>query len=624
MRAEDLAARGWDGIDFLIVSGDAYVDHPSFAPALLGRLLESRGFRVGVAAQPDWRIDADMAALGRPRLAVLIAPGNLDSMVARYTVEKRRRARDEYSPGGRPGRRPDRAAIVYASLARKLFPGTPVILGGIEASLRRFAHYDYWDDRVRRPLLFDAKADMIVYGMGERALLEVASLLERGARIGRIRRIRGTCVVEPAGTPVEGAVEVPSFEAVAADKDAFLAAFRAQYAEQDALSGRPVLQPCGDRLLVQNPPAMPLCAEELDALHELPFARRAHPMYEAEGGVPALEEVRWSVAAVRGCYGSCAFCSLHFHQGRVVRARSAGSILREIEGFTRDGEFRGVVHDIGGPTANFRAPACELQERGGACRDRRCLHPKRCAKARTDHAELLALLRAARSIPGVRKVFLRSGLRFDHLLADPSDELFGEIVEHHISGRMKVAPEHVADRVLDLMGKPRHETWRLFEERFRRLVRLRGVSRQLVPYYLSSHPGSTLADAVALAEHLARSGRDVEQVQDFYPTPGTLATCMYHTGRDPFTGKPVHVARDPREKAMQRALLQPGKREHRALVLEALRRTWRMDLVGRGPGCLIPPGPDAPEPSGEPARRTRADRPDRPDRPPRGGKGGRR
>lgn len=587
---EDMRARGWYYYDFLLITGDAYVDHPSFGAAVIGRVLEADGYRVAVLAQPDWRSAKDFLAMGRPRHAALVGAGNLDSMVAHYTAAKKTRSEDYYSPGKKAGLRPDRATIVYANRVREAFADLPVIIGGLEASLRRFSHYDYWENKVRRPILFDAKADLLVYGMGENAVREIAGRLAKGITVGDLTDIRGTGFIGRSAAECRFPyVLCPSFEEVSSDKRKYAEASMLQYEEHDPVRGRAVIQGCGDRLLIINPPQMPLATKEFDRISELPYTREAHPMYQKHGGVPAVEEVRFSVIHNRGCFGACNFCALAFHQGRMVTARSHESVIREVESFTKNPAFKGYVHDVGGPTANFRGPSCENQLKNGLCRGKSCLAPTVCKNLEADHSDYLKLLRKLRAIPGVKKVFIRSGIRFDYLMADKDGEFFAELVKNHISGQLKVAPEHCADAVLDFMGKPRHDVYVKFEEKYARLKERYGKKQYLVPYLISSHPGSTLSDAVRLAEYLMRRGVQPEQVQDFYPTPGTLSTCMYYTELNPRTMLPVYVAKTAREKAMQRALLQWKRPENRQLILEALRLAGREDLIGYGKGYLVPP-----------------------------------
>lgn len=591
---KEMEERGWEQLDFLYISGDAYVDHPSFGHAIITRLLESEGYKVGIVAQPDWKSNEDFLTLGRPKYAVLISSGVIDSMVNHYTASKKPRSDDSYSPGGKAGFRPDRAVIVYANKAKELFKGIPVVIGGIEASLRRFAHYDYWDDRVRRSILVDSKADLLIYGMGEKPILELASRLASGSGIEDITDIRGTCCLlspDRIESRDEGMIKILSYEEVSHDKKKYAEAFMVQYNEQDALTGKTILQPHGDRILVQNPPALPMSTREMDRVYALPYERTYHPMYEEAGGIPAIREVEFSITSHRGCYGGCSFCALNFHQGRMVQNRSQASIIQEARKMTWAPGFKGYIHDVGGPTANFRDTACERQRKHGVCKGKQCLHPAACKNLRVDHTEYLELLRKLREIPGIKKVFIRSGIRYDYLMLDKNDDFFVELCEHHVSGQLKVAPEHVADRVLEKMGKPERKVYDRFVKKFYEINRKIGKEQYLVPYLISSHPGSDLKAAVELAEYLRESGITPEQVQDFYPTPGTLSTCMFHTGLDPRTMKPVHVPRSPREKAMQRALLQYKRKENYSLVRAALHEAGREDLIGFGKKCLIrPPG----------------------------------
>ena len=582
----DMQSRGWWWYDFLLVTGDAYVDHPTFGAAVIGRVLEAAGYRVAVLAQPDWHSAEAFAAMGRPKLGVLIGAGNLDSMVAHYTAAKKRRSEDFYSPGKRAGLRPDRAVIVYANRAREAFPDCPIVIGGLEASLRRFAHYDYWDDAVRRSVLVDSGADLLVYGMGETATLEIAAALKRKRPVQEITEVRGTAYLTK--TPPAG-VALPSFEEVRADKRAYARATVAEYAEHDPVRGRTLLQAHGDRTLVVNPPAPPLDGAALDAVAELPYTRTYHPMYEPMGGVPAIEEVRFSITHNRGCFGGCSFCALAFHQGRMVTARTEDSVVREAEALTAFPDFKGYISDVGGPTANFRHPSCSKQLKHGMCAHRACLTPEPCPNLDADHSDYLRLLRRLRALPGVKKVFVRSGIRYDYLLEDRSSPFLAELVQYHVSGQLRVAPEHCVDSVLDFMGKPRIGVYEQFLDKYRRLNERCGKEQFAVPYLMSSHPGCTLSDAVALACYLNKRRAQPEQVQDFYPTPGTLSTCMYYTGLDPRTMASIYVARDPEEKRMQRALLQWRRPENRKTVLAALRKAGREDLVGCGPDCLVPP-----------------------------------
>ena len=597
---EDMLARDWYWYDFLIITGDAYVDHPTFGPAIISRLLEKEGYRVAVLAQPDWRDVSSFTALGRPRLGVMLSAGNLDSMVAHYTVAKRRRQDDAYSPGNRPGLRPDRATIVYANRVREAFGDIPLIIGGLEASLRRYAHYDYWEDKVRRSVLVDSQADLLVYGMGERATREIAAKLAAKVPVKEITDVKGTCFLADSPDACRyPAVEVPSFEEVSTDKKAYAMANKVEYEEHDPIRGRAIVQRHERRWVIANPPAMPLNTAELDEVAELPYVREPHPMYDEMGGVPAIEEVRFSVAHNRGCFGACNFCSLAFHQGRMITSRSHESVIREVEMLTKHPGFKGYIHDVGGPTANFRHLSCAQQKEHGLCKNRACLAPKSCPNLDADHTDYLKLLRELRAIPGIKKIFIRSGIRFDYMMQDKSGEFFAELVKYHISGQLKVAPEHCVNSVLDYMGKPHIEVYEKFRDKYQRLNQKYGKEQYLVPYLMSSHPGCTLEDAVQLAEWLNKGGRQPEQVQDFYPTPGTLSTCMYYTGIDPRTMKEVYVPTDPHEKAMQRALMQWKRPEKRPLVLEALRRTGREDLIGYGKECLLRPNHGQRPPEGK-------------------------
>ena len=587
---EDMEERGWWWYDFLLVTGDAYVDHPSFGTAVIGRALEAEGYRVAVLAQPDWHSADAFRAMGRPRLGVMIGSGNLDSMVAHYTAAKKRRSEDFYSPGKKAGLRPDHAVIVYANRAREAFPDLPIVIGGLEASLRRFAHYDYWDDKVRRSALADAGADILVYGMGEYATREIARRLKKKEPVSSMTDIRGTAVLvgDPSICAYES-VTLPSFASVSTDMTAYADATRVEYEEHDPVRGRALIQPHDNRYLIVNPPAMPLSTEELDFVAELPYTKQYHPMYEPMGGVPAIEEVKFSVIHNRGCFGGCNFCSLAFHQGRMVTSRSHESLIREVTALTKFPDFKGYINDVGGPSANFRHPSCAKQLKYGMCAQKRCLAPTPCPNLDADHSDYLALLRKLRNIPGVKKVFVRSGIRYDYMLEDKNQEFFAELVKHHISGQLKVAPEHCIDSVLDCMGKPHIGVYEKFMDQYRRLNDKYSKEQYIVPYLMSSHPGSTLQDAVALAEYLNRMGRQPEQVQDFYPTPGTISTCMYYTGLDPITMEPVYVAKSYHEKAMQRALLQWKRPDKRKLVMEALKEAGREDLIGYGPECLVRP-----------------------------------
>ena len=596
----DMEERGWWWYDFLLVTGDAYVDHPSFGTAVIGRVLEAEGYRVAVLAQPDWHSADAFRAMGRPRLGVMIGSGNLDSMVAHYTAAKKRRSEDFYSPGKKAGLRPDHAVIVYANRAREAFPDLPIVIGGLEASLRRFAHYDYWDDKVRRSALADAGADILVYGMGEYATREIARRLKKKEPVGSLTDIRGTAVL--VGDPsicAYDSLTLPSFEAVSSSMTDYADATRVEYEEHDPVRGKALIQQHGNRYLIVNPPAMPLSTEELDFVAELPYTKQYHPMYEPMGGVPAIEEVKFSVIHNRGCFGGCNFCSLAFHQGRMVTSRSHESLIREVTALTKFPDFKGYINDVGGPSANFRHPSCAKQVKYGMCAQKRCLAPTPCPNIDADHSDYLALLRKLRNIPGVKKVFVRSGIRYDYMLEDKNQEFFAELVKYHISGQLKVAPEHCIDSVLDYMGKPHIGVYEKFMDQYRRLNDRYSKEQYIVPYLMSSHPGSTLQDAVALAEYLNSKGRQPEQVQDFYPTPGTISTCMYYTGLDPITMKPVYVAKSYHEKAMQRALLQWKRPDKRKLVIEALKEAGREDLIGYGPKCLVRPDGPAGKPAGK-------------------------
>ena len=587
---EDMESRGWWWYDFLLVTGDAYVDHPSFGAAVIGRVLEAEGYRVAVLSQPDWHSCDAFTAMGKPKLGVLIGSGNLDSMVAHYTAAKKRRSEDFYSPGKKMGLRPDHAVIVYANRAREAFPDTPTIIGGMEASLRRFAHYDYWDDKVRRSALIDSGADILVYGMGEYASIEIAKRLKKKEPVSSITNIRGTAVAvnDPSVCAYES-VTLPSFEEVCDSIRHYADATRIEYAEHDPVRGKALIQQHDKRYLLVNPPAMPLPMAELDRVAELPYTKQYHPMYESMGGVPGIEEVKFSVIHNRGCFGGCNFCSLAFHQGRMVTCRSHESVIREVTALTKFPDFKGYINDVGGPSANFRQTSCKKQLKCGMCADRRCLAPTPCPNLDADHSDYLSLLRKLRAIPGVKKVFVRSGIRYDYMLQDKNQEFFSELVKYHISGQLKVAPEHCIDSVLDYMGKPHIDVYEKFMDKYKRLNDRHCKEQYIVPYLMSSHPGSTLEDAVALAEYLNKMGRQPEQVQDFYPTPGTISTCMYYTGIDPTTMKRVYVAKSFHEKAMQRALLQWKRPDRRKLVIEALKTAGRQDLIGFGPNCLVRP-----------------------------------
>ncbi len=585
-----MTARGWDAPDFVYVTGDAYVDHPSFGVAIISRVLENAGFRVAILSQPDYRSAAAFREFGRPRLGFLVTAGNIDSMVAHYTAAKKKRSYDYYSAGGKMGARPDRAVIVYCNRIREAYGDVPIIIGGLEASLRRFAHYDYWDNKVRRSVLVDARADILTYGMGEKILLRIAELLKKGVPVRKIRDVRGTVYLASREDQIHYPVAASfDYNDLKADKRIYAKAFGEQYRNQDAVSGRALIEYYDEKMLVQNPPMPPLEREELDAVYALPYTRTYHPSYEALGGVPAIEEVRFSVTHNRGCFGACNFCALAFHQGRTVRSRSIESVVAECKKITEMPDFKGYIHDVGGPTANFRGPACDKQLKSGVCTGRKCLAPTPCKNLKVDHSEYVELLRQIEALPKVKKVFIRSGIRFDYLLADPDETFFKKLVRDHVSGQLKVAPEHAADRVLDAMGKPHFDVYQRFRRRFFELTKSMGKEQYLVPYLMSSHPGSRLSDAVTLAECLKRDGYAPEQVQDFYPTPGTASTVMYYTGIDPLTGKTVFVPDDYREKQLQRALLQFNRPQNAALVREALEKAGRTDLIGHAPTCLVRP-----------------------------------
>ncbi len=591
---EEINALGWDAPDFVIVTGDAYVDHPTFGTAIISRVLESFGYRVAILAQPDWRTNKDFTRFGKPRLGFMVNSGNIDSMVAHYTVARRRRNDDAYSPGNKSGLRPDRAVMVYSRKIKEIYPDSPVIIGGLEASLRRFAHYDYWDDAIRPSILIDSGADLLSYGMGENQTIEIARRLNSGEPISTITDIRGTCFAVPTSEyRAVPAVDCPSFEQVCKSKKEYAVSCRKQQEEQDAVRGRRVIQRHGSMILVQNPPMMPLPQPELDAVYDLPYERTYHPSYESMGGVPAIEEVQFSITQNRGCFGACNFCSIAFHQGRAITARSEESILREAKKLTESQNFKGYIHDVGGPTANFRHPSCDKQAELGLCAGgKKCLAPKPCPALKVDHTEYLGILRKLRALPKVKRVFIRSGIRFDYLMEDKDDTFFRELVKYHVSGQLKVAPEHCTPEVLDSMGKPHIEAYLKFQKKFFQLSKQDGKEQYLVPYLMSSHPGSTLKDAVELALFLKREHLRPEQVQDFYPTPGTISTCMFYTGLNPYTLKEVFVPRTDREKAMQRALLQYFNPKYKDLVLAALKAAGRSDLIGMGDKCLVRPSPE--------------------------------
>ena len=586
----DMKKRGWDQLDFVYIIGDAYVDHPSFGPAIISRLLESRGYRVGIISQPDWKDEGSIQILGKPRLAFLVSSGNMDSMVNHYSVSKRRRETDSYTPGGVMGKRPDYAVVVYCNLIRRIYKQVPIVIGGIEASLRRLAHYDYWSNQVKRSVLMDSQADLLSYGMGEHSILEIAEALAAGIPVSEITYVAGTAFRTKTLDRVYDAELLPDYETVKEDKQAYAESFRTQYRNTDPIRGRRLAEGYGTRgYVVQNPPAMPLSTEEMDEVYDLPYMRTWHPMYDEAGGIPAFSEVKFSLVSNRGCFGSCSFCALTFHQGRIVQVRSHESIEREARLLTKEADFKGYIHDVGGPTADFRSPSCDKQLKAGTCPDRQCLFPSPCKNLKADHKDYLILLRKLRSIPGVKKVFIRSGIRFDYVLADPDGTFLKELCEYHVSGQLKVAPEHISPNVLKYMGKPDSHVYLTFAEKYKRMNERLGKKQYLVPYLMSSHPGCTIKDAVILAEYLRDIGHMPEQVQDFYPTPSTLSTCMYYTGVDPRTMEKVYVPKSPHEKAMQRALIQYKLPGNRALVEEALKLAGRTDLIGYGYKCLIRP-----------------------------------
>lgn len=586
--AKEVKALGWDSVDFVFITGDSYVDHPSFGVSIISRVLEDRGYKVAILSQPDCTTDDDFLQFGKPRLGFMITSGNIDSMVAHYTVAKKRRKTDAYTAGGVVGKRPDRAVIVYSNIVRRLFSDSIIIIGGLEASLRRFAHYDYWDDKVRHSILFDSKADIITYGMGENQTIEIANRLNDGYTVEALRDIRGICyAVKTSDYTPMSVTELPTFERVRDSKTQYAIATRKELDEYDAVRGKTMIQRDGNMILVQTPPMPPLTTQELDHIYSLPYERAYHPSYEVLGGVPGIQEVEFSITHNRGCFGGCNFCSIAFHQGRAVTVRSSDSILEEAKKLIASPNFKGYIHDVGGPTANFRLPSCELQKKAGLCKGKKCLAPTPCKNLQVSHDEYIDILRKLRNLDGVKKVFIRSGIRFDYLLEDESDEFFKELVAHHISGQLKVAPEHCSDVVLDKMGKPHIEVYKRFQDEFYRKTQRANKEQYLVPYLMSSHPGSTLKEAVELALYLKREKIHPDQVQDFYPTPGTVSTCMYYTGLDPYTLKEVYVARSPHEKALQRALLQYFKPQNRDLVVEALVKAGRRDLIGTGKNCLI-------------------------------------
>ena len=588
---EDMERRGWEQCDFVYVIGDAYVDHPSFGPAIISRVLEHAGYTVGIIPQPDWKNPQSITALGKPRLAFLVSGGNMDSMVNHYSVTGHRRKYDAFTPGGVMGKRPDHATTVYCNLIRQTYKNVPILIGGIEASLRRLAHYDYWSDSLKRSILMDSQADILMYGMGERSIVEIADALNSGLEVKYITYVDGTVYRTADLDDSLPTVILPDYETLKADKRAYAESFRLQYSNCDPFTAKRLAESYGREYVVQNPPQKPLSTEEMDEVYDLPYCRTYHPSYEKLGGVPAIEEVKFSLASNRGCFGGCSFCALTFHQGRIIQTRSHDSILREAQIITQDKDFKGYIHDVGGPTANFRAPACEKQLKNGACPNRQCLWPSPCKNMTVDHSDYVALLRKLRALPGVKKVFVRSGIRFDYMIADKKDTFFRELVQHHISGQLKVAPEHVSDVVLARMGKPKNAVYKRFVDKYHALNQQYGKNQFLVPYLMSSHPGSGMREAVELAEYIRDMGYNPEQVQDFYPTPSTLSTVMYYTGLDPRTMEQVYVPTDPHEKAMQRALIQYRNPKNYYLVREALQKAGREDLIGYGKKCLIRPVP---------------------------------
>ena len=591
---QEMLDRGWVQCDFVYVIGDAYVDHPSFGHAIISRVLESHGYSVGIISQPDWKDPKSIDVFGRPRLGFLVTGGNMDSMVNHYSVTCHRRKTDAFTPGGVMGKRPDYATVVYCNLIRRTYKDVPILIGGIEASLRRLSHYDYWSNKMKRSILLDSQADILMYGMGEKSIVELADALNAGMDVKDITYIDGTVYKTAQVDESLPSIYLPSFDEVKEDKRRYAESFKIQYGNCDPFTAKRLIEPFDQKFVVQNPPQKPLTQEEMDAVYDLPYMRTYHPSYEKAGGVPAIEEVRFSLVSCRGCFGACSFCALTFHQGRIIQARSHESILREAEKIIADPDFKGYIHDVGGPTANFRQPACQKQLTKGACVGRQCLYPTPCKNMKADHSDYISLLRKLRKLPGVKKVFIRSGIRFDYLLADPKDTFFRELVQHHISGQLKVAPEHVSDQVLKRMGKPRRAVYDQFVNKYFALNQQLGLKQYLVPYLMSSHPGSTLKEAIELAEYIRDMGYNPEQVQDFYPTPSTLSTVMYYTGLDPRTMEKVYVPTDPHEKAMQRALIQYRSPQNYALVREALIKAHREDLIGNGPKCLIREWPPRP------------------------------
>lgn len=590
VNAEEMRRKGWKQADFVYVIGDAYVDHPSFGHAIISRMLELYGYKVAIISQPDWKNPDSITIYGRPRLGFLVCAGNMDSMVNHYAVSKKRRKNDAYTPGGEMGKRPDYATIVYCNLIKRTYKDVPIIIGGIEASLRRLAHYDYWSNKLKHSILIDSQADILIYGMGERAIIDIAEALDAGIDVHDITYVDGTVFRIKNIDSLEKHIELPDYDTMAADKLKYAESFKIQYDNTDHITASILTEKYNDHsYVVQNPPAAPLTEEEMDRVYSLEYTRTYHPSYKAKGGVPAIEEVKFSLVSNRGCFGGCSFCALTFHQGRCLQTRSKQSIIDEAKLMIKDADFKGYIHDVGGPTANFRHKACTKQEKYGVCKDRQCLFPKPCPNLRVEHHDYLELLRQLRKLPGVKKVFIRSGIRFDYLLADEDDTFFRELCQYHVSGQLKVAPEHVSDNVLRLMGKPENSVFEQFCAKYKRINEKLGLKQYMVPYLMSSHPGSTMKDAVKLAEYLRDLGYMPEQVQDFYPTPSTISTCMYYTGVDPRNMKPVYVPTSPHEKAMQRALIQYRNPDNYELVSEALHIAHRTDLIGFDAKCLIRP-----------------------------------
>ena len=588
---EDMKKRGWTQADFVFVIGDAYVDHPSFGPAIISRLLERYGYKVCMIAQPDWKNDKSIDVFGRPRLGFLVCGGNMDSMVNHYSVSKKRRQKDAYSPGGQMGLRPDYATTVYCNLIRRTYKDVPIIIGGIEASLRRMAHYDYWSDKLKHSILVDSSADILSYGMGEHSMIEIAEALDSGIDVKDITFVRGTCyrTKDISGVP-EDSIILPDYDSLSKDRLEYARSFYTQYINTDPYSAKTLVEGYGNRgYVVQNPPAYPLTQMEMDDVYDLPYMNNYHPIYEEAGGIPALSEIKFSLTSNRGCFGGCSFCALTFHQGRIIQTRSHESLIKEAERMTHDPDFKGYIHDVGGPTANFRHKSCAKQDKYGVCTNKQCLFPEPCRNLKVDHKDYVELLRKLEAVPGVKKVFIRSGIRFDYVMADSNDEFLKELCEKHISGQLRVAPEHVSDNVLRMMGKPQNSVYEKFIDRYKRVNAKTGKQQYVVPYLMSSHPGSTLKEAVELAEYVRDIGYMPEQVQDFYPTPSTISTCMYYTGVDPRTMKPVYVPHNPHEKAMQKALMMYRKPENYDLVKEALIKAGRQDLIGFDKKCLIAP-----------------------------------